>query len=73
MFPLKHRRNDNLHATYKVDCSCSSSFILEAKRNAEFRWNEDYNPAKSPEQWQDLYFTLVVILNAPKIIGPGEI
>ena len=57
---------------YKGDCSCGSRYIGEIKRNAEVRWNEHNNPAKSSEPSKHLrsyinhYFTWAVIPNAPK-------
>ena len=57
---------------YKGDCSCGSRYIGEIKRNAEVRWNEHNNPAKSSEPSKRLrsninhYFTWAVISNAPK-------
>ena len=57
---------------YKADCSCGSRYIGETKYNAKVRLNEHNNPIKRSEPSKHLrsninhYFTLAVILNAPK-------
>ena len=64
LFPLKEKKNDYKSCViYKGDCSCSSRYIGETKRNAEVRWNVHNNPTKTPEPSKHLrsninhYFT----------------
>ena len=72
LFPLKDENDYKSCVIYKGDCSCDSCYIGETKHNAEVRWNEHNNPAKSSEQSKHLrsnvnhYFTQAVISNAQK-------
>ena len=47
LFPLIDKNNYELCVIYKGDCSRGSCYIGKTKRNAEVRWNEQYNPTKN--------------------------
>ena len=72
LFPLKDKNDYKSCVIYKGDCSCSSGYIGESKRNVKIRWNEHNNPTKSSEPSKLLRsninhcFTWAVILNARK-------
>ena len=69
LFPIKDRNDYKSCVIYKWDCSYGSRYIGETKHNAEIRWNEHNNPAKSSEPSKHLrssinhYFTWTVISN----------
>ena len=48
---------------YKGDCSCGSRYIGKTKHNAEVRWNEHNNLAKSSEPQNTFEATSTTILH----------
>ena len=72
LFPLKDKNDYNLCFIYKGNFSCVSRYIVEARRNAELRWNEQNKATKSSEPSKhfrsniDHCFPWAMISNPPK-------
>ena len=72
LFFLKDKNDYKACVICEGDCSCSSHYIGETKRNADARWNGHDNPTKILEPSKHLRnninhcFTSTTISNAPK-------